>query len=88
MNEPYSEHFTIGDSRMMVFAMQHEDGKNAWIMSSTDHSVEIQISGHGEKAVAELKRMRKAIDGAVKFFNDKQKQNNVGKGKKNDESKK
>lgn len=80
-NEPFSEHIEIGDSRMMVFAMQHADGKNAWVISSTNHNVQIQVSGStGEKAAAELKQLRKAIDGAIKFFNDK-------KEKTNDESK-
>lgn len=66
---------------MMVFAMQHQDGNNAWIISSTDHSVQIQLSGNGANAVAELKELRKGIDGAIKYFNDKQE-------KTNDESKK
>lgn len=74
-NEPYSDHMTIGDTRMMVFAMQHEDGKNAWIISSTDHAVQIQLSGTGENAMSELKQLRKGIDGAIKFFNDKKGKN-------------
>lgn len=86
MNEPYSEHFTVGDSRMMVFAMQHEDGKLAWIVSSTDHNVQIQISGQDSAGLIELKDFRKAIDGAVKFLNEKQKEFNGGKEKNNDES--
>ena len=84
MNEPFSEHLTVGDSRMMVFAMQHEDGKNAWIISSTDHAVQIQLSGTGDNALAELKQLRKAIDGAVKFFNDKQQKSHDMKGKNDD----
>mgnify|MGYP001600986584 CR=1 len=78
-DEPYSHHLTVGDSNMMVFAMQHQDGNNAWVISSTDHSVQIQLTGGGANAVTELKELRKGIDGAIKFFNDR-------KAKSNDES--
>jgi len=86
MNEPYSEHFTVGDSRMMVFAMQHDDGKLAWIISSTDHNVQIQISGQDVAGLHELKDLKKAVDGAIKFLNDKHKEFNGGKEKNNDET--
>lgn len=79
-------HTKVGDSEIMTFAMQHQDGKLAWIISSTNHNVQIQISGHDVAGLHELKDLRKAIDGAVKFLNDKHKEFNGGKEKINDET--
>lgn len=84
----YSEFVDVAGSSIQIFAMQLDTDKLVWSIGSTTHSVAIQMGDTTKDSVKTLKQMRKSIDGAIKFMNGRQKQINVEKGKKNDESKK
>jgi hypothetical protein len=85
MNEPYAEFVDLGTNRLMVFANRFEaDGSISWSIGTTSgQNVGVQIGSNSQNALAELKQLKKAIDGAVKFHDNINKQNDA-KGKNND----
>lgn len=89
MNEnAYSEFANVDGSNVQVFAMQLDGDKLVWSIGGTTGGVGVQIGDSTPNAVNSLKQLKKQIDGAVKFMNDKQKQINGAKGKTNDDSEK
>lgn len=86
-NEPYAEFVDLGESRLMVFAAQYEDTSSWSIGTTSGQHVGVQIGSNTVNSLEELKRLKKAIDGAVKFYDNINKQNDA-KGKINDEVKK
>lgn len=85
MNEnTYSEFATVDGSNVQVFAMQLDGDKLVWSIGGTTGGVGAQIGDSTSNAVQSLKQLKKQVDGAVKFFNDKQKQINDAKGKNDD----
>lgn len=84
----YSDFVDVDGSSVQIFAMQLDTDKLVWSIGSTTHSVGIQLGDSTVQSKKTLKQMRKAIDGAIKFMNDKQKQIDVEKGKNNDADKK
>lgn len=88
MNEnTYSEFATVDGSNVQMFAMQLDGDKLVWSLGGTTGGVGAQIGDSTPNAVHSLKQLKKQIDGAVKFMNDKQKQINDAKGKINDDVK-
>lgn len=81
MNEQaYSEFAEVAGTNIHVFALQLEDGKIVWSIGSKQNGIGVEISDSTADGVKSLKRLKKQIDGAIKFMNDKQ-------GKINDEPK-
>lgn len=88
MNEnAYSEFANVDGSNVQVFAMQLDGDKLVWSIGGTTGGVGAQIGDSTANAVNSLKQLKKQIDGAVKFMNDKQKQINDGKVKNDDDTK-
>jgi hypothetical protein len=88
MNEnAYSEFANVDGSNVQVFAMQLDGDKLVWSIGGTTGGVGAQIGDSTPNAVNSLKQLKKQIDGAVKFMNDKQKQINDGKVKNDDDTK-
>lgn len=85
-HEPYAEFVDLGTNRLMVFATQYEhDGSVSWSIGTTSgQNVGVQIGSNDKYALEQLKQLKKSIDGAVKYLNDKQQKTNVAKGKIND----
>lgn len=84
----YSEFVNVDESSVQIFAMLLDTDKIVWSISSTTHSVSFNLGDNSADAIKTLKEMRKKIDGAIKFMNEKQKQIDVAKGKNNDAGKK
>lgn len=85
-NEPYAEFVDLGASRLMVFATQYEhDNTLSWSIGTTSgQNVGIQIGSNDQQAFEQLKQLKKAVDGAYKYLNDKQQKSNGVKGKNDD----
>jgi prefoldin subunit 5 len=73
-NNPYSEFAEVAGTNIHVFALQLEDGKIVWSIGSKQNGIGVEISDSSTEAVDSLKRLKKQIDGAIKFMNDKQKE--------------
>jgi len=80
----YSEFAKVDGSNIQVFAMQLDGDKLVWSIGGTTGGIGVQIGDSTSDAVKSLKELKKQIDGAVKFFNDKQKEINDAKGKNDD----
>ena len=80
MSDNYSEFANVAGTNIQVFAMRFEDNKQVWSIGADSNALAVRIGDTTEQSVESLKQLRKAIDGAIKFMNDKQ-------GKTNDESK-
>lgn len=76
MSDNYSEFATVAGTNVQVFAMRFEDGKQVWSIGSDSNAVGVRIGDTTDQATKSLKELRKAIDGAIKFMNDKQKEIN------------
>ena len=89
-NEPYAEFVDLGTNRLMVFANQFEhDSTMSWSIGTTSgQNVGVQIGSNDQQALEQLKQLKKAVDGAVKFLNDKQQKSHDMKGKNDDGVKK
>lgn len=75
MNEnAYSEFADVAGTSIQVFAMKLEDGKIVWSIGSNQNGIGVQIGDSTADGVKSLKRLKKQIDGAIKFMNDKQKE--------------
>jgi len=84
-DENFAEYVDLGTQRLQIFAMR-SDGKSIWSISNMSGNIDISIKSMDADALQQLKNIRKAIDGAIKFMNDKPKDIDVAKGKNNDES--
>lgn len=85
-DEPYCEFVELGANRMMVFATKHFDGSDAWSIGTTSGAhVGVQIGSNDVHSLTDLKQLKKAVDGAVKYL-DAQNKKDVAKGKNNDEA--
>lgn len=80
----YSEFTNVDGSNVQVFAMQLDGGKLVWSIGANTGGIGAQITDNTSDAVNTLKQLKKQVDGAVKFMNDKQKEIHVAKGKNND----
>jgi hypothetical protein len=85
-NEPYAEFVDLGTNRLMVFANQFEhDGTLSWSIGTTSgQNVGVQIGSNDQQSFEQLKQLKKAVDGAYKFLNDKQQKSHGTKGKNDD----
>lgn len=81
MSDNYSEFANVAGTNIQVFAMRFDDDKQVWSIGGDGNGIGLRIGDTTENSVKSLKELRKAIDGAIKFMNDKQE-------KTNDESKK
>lgn len=81
MSEHYSEFADVAGTSIQVFAMKLDDDKLVWSIGSNQNGIGAQIGDSTPDALKSLTRLKKQVDGAVKFMNDKQKEIN-------DESKK
>lgn len=72
----YSEFVNVEGSSVQVFAMRLDGDKLVWSISSTTGGVGATIGDSSEQAVKSLKQLKQQINGAIKFFNDKQKEIN------------
>jgi hypothetical protein len=68
----YSEFADVAGTNIHVFAMKLEDGKIVWSIGSKQNGIGVEISDSTPDAVKSLKQLKKQIDGAIKFMNDKQ----------------
>lgn len=82
----FAEYSTVDGCSVQMFAMLLDTDKLVWSISSGTGGVGVQIGDSTPAAVESLKQLRKSIDGAIKFMNDKQKEINGGKEKNNDET--
>lgn len=80
MSDHYSEFVNVNGTNIQVFAMKFDDEKKTWSIGAENNGIGIRINDTTENPVQSLKELRKTIDGAIKFLNDKQ-------GKINDEPK-
>lgn len=75
MNENvYSEFSDVAGTSIQTFAMEVESGKLVWSIGSKQNGIGVEISDSSADAVKSLKQLKKSIDGAIKFINDKQKE--------------
>lgn len=86
-NNNFSEHVTIVDSSIMVFAMQHATGDLVWSIGLNSHSVGFQLMDTSKSSIESLKELRKAINGAIKFLDEASKKSNDSMDNINDENK-
>jgi hypothetical protein len=85
-DENFAEYVDLGTQRLQIFAMRSYEHKPIWSIRNMGGNVEVSIKSIDADAVQQLKNMRKAIDGAIKFLNDKPKEIDDAKGNINDES--
>lgn len=71
-DKTYSEFAEVAGTNIHVFAMQLEDGKIVWSIGSKQNGIGVEISDSTPNGIKSLKRLKKQIDGAIKFMNDKQ----------------
>lgn len=85
----FHEQVTLGGAKVYVFA-SHTDimHRDFWSISVGNDNTEIAFKSMDENSMAQLKQLRKSIDGAIKFLNDRQVQNNVQERKNHDAKKK
>jgi prefoldin subunit 5 len=75
MNENvYSEFSDVAGSTVQVFAMKLDGDKLVWSIGSKQNGIGVEIGDTTTEAVKSLKQLKKQIDGAIKFMNDKQKE--------------
>ena len=79
--ENNAEYVQIGTERFQIFSSQTMDGKPYFSLSSIGGTVQVSISMIGDDTTKQLKELRNAINGSIKYFND-------AKGKINDETQK
>ncbi len=72
----YSEFSEVDGSNIQVFAMMLDGGKLVWSIGSKQNGIGVEIGDSTAQAVKSLKHLKKQIDGAIKFMNDKQKEIN------------
>jgi hypothetical protein len=72
MSDNYSEFANVAGTNVQVFAMRFEDGKQVWSIGADTNGVGVRIGDTTEESVKSLKQLRTAINGAIKFMNDKQ----------------
>ena len=72
MSDNYSEFANVAGTNIQVFAMRFEDDKKVWSIGADSNGIAVRIGDTTEQSVESLKQLRKAIDGAIKFMNDKQ----------------
>ena len=85
MNDNFHESVTIGGAKVYVFA-SHTDitHRDYWSITVGSDNTEIAFKSMDEHSLAQLKQLRKSIDGAIKFLDGVKITNNDVKGKKND----